>query len=72
MAAPLNASRKRGVKFVWGKEQEEAFEGLKRAISQPQFWVWQISLRNLFFRLTLVGLLWGRCFPKNMRASDNL
>jgi hypothetical protein len=35
VAAALNALRKKGVKFVWGKEQQESFEALKRAISQP-------------------------------------
>jgi hypothetical protein len=35
VAAPLNALHMKGVNFVWGKEQEEAFEGLKIAISLP-------------------------------------
>jgi hypothetical protein len=35
VAAPLNALRKKGVKFVWGKEQQTAFDKLKEAISQP-------------------------------------
>jgi len=35
MAAPLNALRKKGVKFAWGQEQQEAFEALIQAISQP-------------------------------------
>jgi hypothetical protein len=34
-AAPLNALRKRGVKFVWGKDQQTASDKLKEAISQP-------------------------------------
>jgi len=36
VAAPLNALRKKGVKFVWGQEQQDAFEALKSTISQPQ------------------------------------
>ena len=35
VAAPLNALRKKGMKFVWGPEQQESFESLKKAISQP-------------------------------------
>jgi hypothetical protein len=35
VAAPLIALLKQGVKFVWGKDQQEAFEALKQAISQP-------------------------------------
>jgi len=35
VAAPLNAMRKKGVKFTWGQEQQQAFEALKQAISQP-------------------------------------
>ena len=35
VAAPLNVLRKKGVKFVWGHEQRDVFEALKRAISQP-------------------------------------
>jgi transposase InsO family protein len=35
IAAPLNALRKKGVKFVWGKDQQIAFDKLKEAISQP-------------------------------------
>ena len=35
IAAPLNALRKKDVKFMWGKPQEEAFEILKQAIAQP-------------------------------------
>jgi hypothetical protein len=35
VAAPLNALRKNGVKFVWGKEQQTAIDKLKEAISQP-------------------------------------
>jgi hypothetical protein len=35
VAAPLNALRKKGVKFTWGKDQQEAFEIIKRAIAQP-------------------------------------
>ena len=33
--ASINTPRKKGVKFVWGREQQEAFEALKQAISQP-------------------------------------
>jgi len=35
VTAPLNALRKKGVKFVWGQEQQDVFEALKRAISPP-------------------------------------
>jgi hypothetical protein len=35
VAAPLKALRKKGTRFVWGPEQQEAFKALKRAISQP-------------------------------------
>jgi hypothetical protein len=35
VAAPLNAFRKKCVKFTWGKDQQEAFEILKRASAQP-------------------------------------
>jgi hypothetical protein len=35
MATPLNTVCKKGVQFVWGEEQQEAFEKLKRATSQP-------------------------------------
>jgi hypothetical protein len=35
VAAPLNALRKKGVKFTWGKDQQKAFDMLKRAIAQP-------------------------------------
>jgi hypothetical protein len=35
MAEPLNALRKKGAKFAWGQPQQQAFEALKRAISQP-------------------------------------
>jgi hypothetical protein len=38
VAAPLNALRKKSVMFMWGKEQQEAFEVLKQAISQPPVW----------------------------------
>lgn len=34
-AAPLNALRKKNVKFEWGLEQDRAFEHLKEAISSP-------------------------------------
>jgi hypothetical protein len=34
VVAPVNALLKKGVKFVWGKEQQEAVEALKQAISQ--------------------------------------
>jgi hypothetical protein len=35
VAAPLNLLRKKGVKFKWDAEQQQAFEALKKAISQP-------------------------------------
>jgi len=35
VAAPLNALRKKGTGYVWGQEQQDAFEALKQAISQP-------------------------------------
>jgi hypothetical protein len=34
VAAPLKALRKKGVKYAWGREQQEAFEALKQGISQ--------------------------------------
>jgi hypothetical protein len=36
VAAPLNALRKKGVKFRWDLPQQEAFETLKKLISQPR------------------------------------
>ena len=35
VAAPLNGLRKKGMRFVWGPEQQQAFDTLKAAISQP-------------------------------------
>jgi hypothetical protein len=35
IAAPLNALHKKGMKFTWGKPQQEAFGFLKQAIAQP-------------------------------------
>jgi hypothetical protein len=35
IAAPLNSLRKKGLKFVWGQSQQEAFDQLKQSISQP-------------------------------------
>ena len=35
LVAPLNALRKKGMKFTWGQEQQEVFDALKQAISQP-------------------------------------
>lgn len=35
IAAPLNALRKKGVKFVWGEEQDRAFNILKKTIISP-------------------------------------
>ena len=34
-AAPLNALRRKNVKFVWGPEQQQAFDDLKSAITNP-------------------------------------
>jgi hypothetical protein len=69
VAAPLNALCKKGVKFVWGEEQKEVFEGLRRAISQPPV----LGMANFSEKFILqTDTLWGRCFPNNVRASDNL
>ena len=35
IAGPLNSLRKKGVQFVWGAEQQQAFDVLKQAISHP-------------------------------------
>ena len=35
IAAPLNSLRKKGAKFVWGDEQQRAFEILKESILSP-------------------------------------
>ena len=35
IAAPLNSLRKKGAKFVWGDEQQRAFETLKESILSP-------------------------------------
>jgi hypothetical protein len=35
IAKPLNGLRKKGARFVWGKDQQMALKQLKRAISQP-------------------------------------
>lgn len=34
-ALPLNALRRKDAKFVWGPEQEQAFQALKEAIASP-------------------------------------
>jgi hypothetical protein len=35
VATPVNAVRKKGARYVWGQQQQEAFGTLKLAISQP-------------------------------------
>ena len=35
IAAPLNILRKKGIKFIWGQEQETAFQKIKKIISSP-------------------------------------
>jgi hypothetical protein len=35
LAAPFKSLRKKGASFVWGAEQQESVEALKRAIAQP-------------------------------------
>lgn len=35
LVAPLNYLRKKNVRFIWGVEQEEAFQKLKKALSEP-------------------------------------
>uniref|UniRef100_A0A1B6EN58 RNA-directed DNA polymerase n=2 Tax=Cuerna arida TaxID=1464854 RepID=A0A1B6EN58_9HEMI len=35
LAAPLNALRKKGAKFVWGEAQQTSFDLLKEAVMQP-------------------------------------
>lgn len=34
LAAPLNQLKRKGVHFVWGEEQQSAFEGIQRALSE--------------------------------------
>jgi hypothetical protein len=51
VAAPLNALCRKGVQLVWDKEQQEVFEKLKRAISQPPV-LGMANFRNRFFLQT--------------------
>lgn len=48
-AASLNALRNKGVKFVWGEEQDRAFNILKEAIISPP--VLRMADVNLHFVL---------------------
>ena len=48
IAAPLNQLRKKGEKFFWGKEQQDAFVALKDAVSQSPV------LRMADFNITFI------------------
>ena len=45
----LNMLRRKGVKFVWGKQLLDAFEDLKRDIIQPQFSRWPTLNDSLLY-----------------------
>jgi hypothetical protein len=49
VAAPLNAIRKKRAKSSWGPEQQNAFEELKRDISQPPVFRMADFFKYLYF-----------------------
>jgi hypothetical protein len=59
VAAPLNSLRKEGVTFKWEKAQLEAFEGLKRYISQPPILRMADFSQNLIMQTDSSGLALG-------------
>jgi hypothetical protein len=72
VAAPLNALRKKSVKFVWEKEQQEAFEALKQAISQPPVLRMADFSKTFILQTVKVVSLWGRCFHRRVTVLDSL
>jgi hypothetical protein len=54
VASLLNALREKGVKFVWGKDQEVAFINWRRQFCNLLFSAWLISLNQWFLTFWLL------------------
>ena len=72
MAAPLNTLHKKGVKFVWGQEQKEAFEALKQAISHPPVLRVADISKMFILQTDASGVTLGGCFPRKVTVLDSL
>jgi hypothetical protein len=59
VAAPLNALRKKGAKFSWGPEQQNAFDELKPAISQPPVLRWADFSKTIILQTDVSGVALG-------------
>jgi hypothetical protein len=71
IAAPLNALRKKGVKFVWSQDHQTAFDKLKEAISQPPCCAWLIFLNLSFCKRMRAVLLWVPYYGNISMAVDS-
>jgi hypothetical protein len=58
---PLNALRRIGVQFVWGKDQQTAFDKLKEAISQPPVLRMADSSKRFVLQTEASGVALGSC-----------
>jgi TorA maturation chaperone TorD len=72
VAVLLNALHKKGVKFVWRKEQQEASEALKQAILQPPVLRMADFSKKFILQTVKVVSLWGRCFHRRVTVLNSL
>jgi len=72
VAAPLNALHKKGMKFTWGQEQQEAFEALKQAISQPPVLRMADFSEKLILQMMPVVSHWERSSRSSVTGLDSL
>ena len=72
ISAPLRELIAKDKTFIWGKEQQDAFDELKNKLCNPQYYVFRIATGNTFWKQTRQYTEFHTYWDKEMTKVANM